>query len=257
MYDTRMSTESRHSEIVAALQREGQVGVAALAARLATSEVTIRRDLDQLAAAGVLRRIRGGATSLMMRGEERPFAMRGIEATVAKDRIGRSVAGLIRDGEAVVLDSGTTGLAAARALAPQRLTVMPLSLQAAVILAASPSISLLLPGGTVRFGEQSLVGPLAEAGLAGLRFDTAILTCCGFSPDVGVTAYDLQDAAVKRTAISAAARTILILDSSKFGRTAMAVVCPTTAIDIVITDTAAPDAAIRRLRELGTEVHLV
>jgi DeoR/GlpR family transcriptional regulator of sugar metabolism len=257
MYDSIMGMEDRYSEIVETLQRDGRVDVSHLAEAFGTSEVTVRRDLDHLAEAGVLRRVRGGAVSLMMRGEELPFAMRGVTASAAKDRIGSAVAGLVRDGEAVVLDSGTTGLAAARSLTGRRLTVMPLSLRAAVVLGDSPSINLLLPGGTVRFGEQTLVGPLAEASLAGLRFDTAILTCCGSSPEIGVTAYDLQDAAVKRAAIMAATRTILIMDSSKFSRTAMAVVCPVTALDIIVTDTGAPATTVATLRDAGIEVHCV
>lgn len=249
-----MDSADRRRDIVARLQREGRVAVADLAAELDASEVTIRRDLDVLADAGVLVRVRGGAISQLKRGEELPFSMRDVESTEAKSRIAQAAAALVRDGEAVVVDSGTTGLAVARALAGRRLTVMPLSLQAATVLSGEASISLMLPGGSARFGEGSLVGPLAEANLASLRFDTVVLTCCGLSAANGVTAHDLQDAAVKRAAVRAATRTVLVAESAKFARTALAVVCGLDQVDVLVTDADAPDDAVSAARGMGIEV---
>jgi DeoR/GlpR family transcriptional regulator of sugar metabolism len=246
----------RHEGIVERLRRDGRVEVADLAAEFRTSEVTVRRDLDLLAENGVLRRVRGGAISLLMRGEEVPFAMREVESAAAKKRIAAVAAGLLRDGEAVVVDSGTTGLAVARVLIGRRLTVMPLSLHAAAALSTSPSVNLLLPGGSARFREGSLVGPMTEASLAALRFDTVVLTCCGLSLDSGVTAHDVQDAAVKRAAMVSANRTVLVAEGAKFARTALAVVCPAGEVDVLVTDADAPEEAVAQLREAGVEVHL-
>lgn len=109
-----MDAPSRHADIVSRLRRDGRVDVARLAGDLDTSEVTVRRDLDLLAEAGVLQRVHGGAVSLLMRGDELPFAMREVESSETKARIGAAAAALLRDGEAVVVDSGTTGLAVAR-----------------------------------------------------------------------------------------------------------------------------------------------
>ena len=251
-----MDGRTRHARIVERLQGEGRVDVRDLAADLGTSEMTVRRDLDALAEAGALRRVRGGAVSLLMRGEELPFALRELESTGAKDRIAAAAADLVRDGEAVVVDSGTTGLAAARALAGRRLTAVPLSLPAATALAAGPGITLLLPGGTARHGEGSLVGPLTEASLSSLRFDTTLLTCCGASAAHGVTAHDVQDAAVKRAAIAAASRTVLLAEGAKFARTALALVCPVESVDVVVTDDTAPGPAVDALRAAGVEVVL-
>ena len=251
-----MRGQPRHQHILDQLRREGRVDVADLAVVLETSEVTIRRDLDLLAEQGTLRRIRGGAVSLMMRGEELPFAMREVESVVAKQRIAAVAAGLIRDGEAVVVDSGTSGLAVARALADRQLTVMPLSLHSAVVLSASSSVNLLLPGGATRFGEGSIVGPLAEASLAALRFDTVLLTCCGLSPEDGVTAHDLQDAAVKRAAVKSSRRIILLAEGAKFTRTALASVCPADQIDVLVTDETAPAGALAQFREAGVDVQV-
>jgi DeoR/GlpR family transcriptional regulator of sugar metabolism len=164
-------------------------------------------------------------------------------------------AGLVRDGEAVVVDSGTTGLAVAQALAGRRLTAMPLSLPAISALSGSAATTLLVPGGTARFGEGSLVGPATEAALRGLRFDTLFLTCCGFSAADGVTAHDVQDAAVKRAAVGAANRVVLLAEAAKLARTALVVVCAAAAVDVVITDRDAPESAVAPLTAAGIEVH--
>ena len=130
--------------LVEQLRQRGRVDVAAAAVEFGTAEMTIRRDLDALAQQGVARRVRGGAVSLLMRGEELPFAMREMSAAAAKQRIGTAAAGLIADGEAVGLDGGTTVLETARALRGRRLTVLPVSLHAAMALADSSSVRLLM-----------------------------------------------------------------------------------------------------------------
>ena len=251
-----MDANSRLSALVDLLQRDGRIDVAEMADQFGAAEMTIRRDLDRMVTMGMARRVRGGAISLLMRGEELPFAMRTLERKAAKERIAAAVAAVLRDGEAILLDSGTTAVEVGRALAGRRLTVMPMSLHAASILATSESIRLLMPGGETRPGEQSLTGPLALASITALRFDTAVLSCCGLA-DGRVTAHDLGDAAVKQAMAKAAARVILAADSGKFRQTAMAVVCEATAADMVITDSDAPADAIDALRAAGLEVRCV
>jgi len=249
-----MDALGRQAALVDLLQRDGRVEVSAAAERFGTAEMTVRRDLDVLVARGIARRVRGGAVSLLMRGEEMPFSMRAVDAADEKRRIGLATAELIQDGESVLLDSGTTALEVARALKGRRLTVMPLSLHAAMVLSGQDSVRLLMPGGETRPGELALVGPLALAGINAVRFDTAVLSCCGLA-DGQVTAHDLGDAAAKQAMLSAAARVILVADASKFGRTAMAAVCGTERIDVVITGTGAPGETISAMASRGVEVH--
>lgn len=249
-----MDAPTRHEVIVRRLRRDGRLDVTGLAGELHISEVTVRRDLDVLAEAGVLRRVHGGAVSLLMRGTEMPFAIREVESAEAKARIGVAAAALLRDGEAVVVDSGTTGLAVARALSGRRLTVTPLSLPVANALTSSASTTVLVPGGSVRHGEGSLVGALTEASLRALRFDTVVLTCCGLSLAAGVTAHDLQDAAVKRAAVESSNRVVLVAEGAKFARTALAVVCAYDRVDVVVTDASAPEPALSALRAAGVQV---
>jgi DeoR/GlpR family transcriptional regulator of sugar metabolism len=249
-----MGSKLRQKEILDALHRDGRVEVPELAERLGISAITIRRDLDQLAESGALRRVRGGAVTNSLRGEGLPFEVRAVDDAPLKARLARAAAALIADGEAVAVDGGTTGAAAALALANRSVTAMPFSVQGIAALVAGSGVTLLLPGGSVRRTEGSIVGPLAQQTLSGLRFDTTILTCCAAAPAVGVTAYDLDDAAIKRALLKASERTILIAEGAKFTRTAMAVVCRLDEVDVLVTDDSAPAEVLARLSEGGVHV---
>jgi DeoR/GlpR family transcriptional regulator of sugar metabolism len=252
-----MDAAARINQLVETLRRHGRVDVAAAAAEFGTAEMTVRRDLDVLVERGVARRVRGGAVNLMMRGEELPFAMREFDALGAKQRIASAVASLIADGEAVGLDSGTTVVEVARALAGRRLTAMPLSLHAAMALAGSASVRLMMAGGETRPGELAMVGPLALASIAAVRFDTVVLGCCGISADRHVMAHDLGDAAVKQALFAAAGRTILVADAAKFGRSALAVAGELSKFDIVVTEASAPGELLAAAAAAGTEIRRV
>jgi DeoR family transcriptional regulator, fructose operon transcriptional repressor len=253
-----MSNAERHGRIVRAVRDSGSATVQELAALTGASEMTVRRDLDALARQGVLERVRGGARSLLLRGAEPPFALREREAVDAKRRIAAAVAALVTDGESVLLDSGTTCLEVARLLRERPVTVMPLSLQAVRVLAEPPGpATLVVPGGQPRAAEGALAGPLTLASLAALRFDTAVLGCCGLTAADGLTAYDLDDAAVKKAALASARRAVLATDGTKLGRTAHAYVGPAALLHGVVTDTAAPAHELRALEAAGAAVTAV
>lgn len=249
-----MSLSERHQSIIDHVRNLGRVSVTELADALGTSEVTIRRDLEELAPLGVLRRVRGGAVSLLGQGDELPFPVREVQAGAAKERIAKVVGELVDDGEVVLLDSGTTGLAVARAIAGRPLTVLPLSLRAADVLADAPPTKVILPGGELRPVELTTTGPLAEVTVRALRFDTAVITCCGVSISAGLTAISLADAAIKAAAIDVATRVVLAADSTKFARTTMAVIAPLTKVDVLVTDDQLPDSTHAALTGLGIEV---
>jgi DeoR/GlpR family transcriptional regulator of sugar metabolism len=248
-----VSGNERLISLVNELQAVGRVDISAAAARLGTTQMTIRRDLAVLAQRGVARRVRGGAISLLARGDEIPYWMRELDSPEAKVRIGEAAARLLGDGEAVAIDSGTTALNCAVALFERRLTVLTVSLRAADVIADSPTINLILPGGEVRRDERTLVGPAAVAGITGLRLDAVILGACGLANGT-VTAYDLGDAAVKQALIDVSARVVVAAESSKLERTGIAVVCAAERVDVIVTDTEAPAAALEPWRQAGVEV---
>ncbi|HEY8371955.1 MAG TPA: DeoR/GlpR family DNA-binding transcription regulator [Pseudonocardiaceae bacterium] len=251
-----MEFSERVEMILQGLREQGRVTVTALARQSGCSEMTIRRDLAHLERDGLLRRVHGGAVSTLA-GEAIPFGTRSHQHLDAKRRIATAAAGLLDDGETLVLDSGTTTLELATLLADRPVTVLPLSLHAAWALAGGGRARLVLPGGDLRPGELTMVGPLAEQALDRLRVDTFVLSCCGITTADGVTAYDLAEAQVKRAALTAARRVIAVTDSSKFGRTAFGRVCPVDTVHTLVTDTDAPQDEITRLRDAGVEVHLV
>jgi DeoR/GlpR family transcriptional regulator of sugar metabolism len=257
MFYRCMASADRLRQITDAVREAGHIGVAELAGLTGASEMTTRRDLEILADQGVLERYRGGARSLLLRGDEPPFALRAREGLEAKRRIAAEVAGLIADGESVVLDSGTTCLEVARALEHRRLTVMPLSLHAANTLTRASQLTLLVPGGRPRPGELALTGPLTTASLAALRFDTAVIGCCGLNAANGLTAYDLDDAAVKRAAIASARRVIAVAEAAKLPRTALAFVTPASALHAVVTEETAPRDETDALAAAGVTVRKV
>ncbi|KAA8881977.1 DeoR/GlpR transcriptional regulator [Nocardia colli] len=252
-----MASTDRLKQITDAVREAGEIGVAELAERTGASEMTIRRDLETLAAQGVLERYRGGARTLLLRGDEPPFALRAGEGRETKRRIAIEVAALIADGESVVLDSGTTCLEVARVLEHRRLTVLPLSLHAVNALTGAPQLTLLVPGGTPRPGELALTGPLTLASLAALRFDTAILGCCGLNATDGLTAYDLDDAAIKRAAIASSRRVIAVTEAAKLSHTALAFVASAAALHAIVTDESATPDDTAALEAAGVPVRRV
>ncbi|WP_089106166.1 DeoR/GlpR family DNA-binding transcription regulator [Streptomyces hyaluromycini] len=253
-----MTNTDRHGLIAQALRESGSATVQDLAELTGASEMTIRRDLDTLAAQGVLERVRGGARTLLLRGEEPPFALRAREAVEAKRRIAAEVSSLITDGETVLLDSGTTCLEVARHLRQRPVTVMPLSLQAIHLFGETPGpATLMVPGGRPRAAEGALTGPLTLASLSALRFDTAVIGCCGVSAAEGLTAYDLDDAAVKKAGIASARRIIGAADGSKLGRTAYAYVGPSALLHTLVTDSTAPAEEVAAFEGTSTVVKTV
>ncbi len=251
-----MNKSERQAHILGSVQAAGRVRVIQLAETLAVSEMTVRRDLEEMESGGLLVRVHGGAASTTSRSFEPEFAVRSSQQVEAKQRIGRTAAGLVRDGETLILDAGTTSLHVAEALRSDlRLRVMALSLRIADILADQPNVTLMIPGGRVRPYERSFVA-LTLSTFENLVFDTAILTTGGIDVVHGITEYEYDDAETKRAALRSARRSIIVADSTKLGAVAFARVCPVDDIDVVVTDTAAPAARVAALRDAGVDVIL-
>ena len=235
-----MRTEERHRLIGELLRSREEVTVDELMAECGASGATIRRDLDVLAVHGVLRRVHGGAKSLVLRGENPGYGQRDLEEQDAKARIAAGVAGLLQDREHVWLDSGTTATGIARHLRQRELTLMPMSLPALNALTAEGQAghrpALLVPGGSLIPGELCFRGPLAEANIRSLRVDTAVVTPCAVNLKDGLLAHDLDDAAVKRAGLESAGRVIAACAGSKWNAAAVALVAALETVDVIVTD---------------------
>jgi DeoR/GlpR family transcriptional regulator of sugar metabolism len=249
-----MNADNRQQEMLHLLGEHGTLTISELATRYEVSDMTIRRDLNQLAAQGLLVRTRGGAAASSSGSFEPPFALRERTRTAAKAEIAAAATREVVEGQTVLLDGGTTGLAIADALAGRNLTVCTLNVRIAERLAADSSMRVMIPGGTIRPGEFSVVGPEAEAVLSRFRFDVYLMTASGVSVDAGVTEWNADDAAVKRAALTASRRTVLVADAGKFGAEAFVRVCPLSQVDMLVTDAGLAAADRKQVAATGTEL---
>jgi DeoR/GlpR family transcriptional regulator of sugar metabolism len=250
-----MTSRQRRSAIQAFLAERGEVGIADLAAELAVSEMTIRRDLETLESQGVARRVRGGAISTVSRGYEPPFAMRAVDAHAAKAAIAAAAADYIDYGETAILDVGSTTLELARCLRGRGgLTIVTPSMHAAFELANEPNMRVILTGGIVRAGELSLIGDLAERTFAELNCDVLFLGVGGIHPEKGLTEYNLDDTRVKRAALRTASRCVVLADAGKLDRVCLATIASLEEIDVLITDAGQEHHVVEAAREAGVEV---
>jgi DeoR/GlpR family transcriptional regulator of sugar metabolism len=249
-----MNIAERHQLLLNILAEHHRASVSDLARAVGSSEMTIRRDLEILEARGALRRVYGGAVNALLSGVEPPFAVRVLQDATTKDRLAKAVMELLDDGETVTLDTGTTTVAIARAMKDRLLTVTPLSLHAAFELSTHKGIQLLMPGGQIREGELSAYGEMATRTFQDLRYDTFILGSCGVDATAGATAHNLDDVQVKRAAVRAARRVVVVATAEKLGRTTFGRICPIEDIGLVVTDASPDAAAVQELRAEGVEI---
>jgi DeoR/GlpR family transcriptional regulator of sugar metabolism len=251
--------EERRREIVAGLKRDGRCLVADLARHLEVSEVTIRQDLDVLEKEGVLRRTHGGAILSVKIGLERPFQIEESSHTAEKERIAAAAVDLVSTGDTVILDVGTTVTAAARQLVEQkkRPTVFTNGLNIAAILEADDDITTIVTGGTLRPKQHSLVNPLAEFILRRIHADLAFLGVSGIEAEHGVTNVNVAEAEMKALFVRAARRRVVLADSSKIGKVALAKFADLEDIDLLITDVGASGEDVAAIRQKGLEVKQV
>lgn len=240
----------RRQEILRAVQ-SGSTHVSELAQSFGVSEMTVRRDLRELAAEGKLERVRGGA---MNASGERPIEETVVERFEAKNRIGAAAAALVRDGQTVMIDIGGTTLQAAHHLHGRRITVVTSSLAVYEELLPDHGIELLLPGGVVRRNYRSLVGVLAEDSLRQLKADVLFLGTSGVDEQLAVWDSTMVEVPIKRAMIEAAERVVLLADADKFAMRGVVRVCEAGAIDHIVTDGDIPAAARAAIDEAGIEV---
>jgi DeoR family transcriptional regulator, aga operon transcriptional repressor len=252
-----MLIEERRQHVLATILREGRALVSELSDSLGISRITIRKDLDHLEARGLIQRTHGGAlTSQRGTSLDRSIQEKQQVHLAEKQRIAIAAAKLVQDGQCVLLDSGTTTTAVARALRDlKRLTIITNALNIASELAGT-DFDVILIGGTLRKNSSSLVGPLAEDTLREMHADILFLGVDGFDSTVGITTPNLLEARVNRAMMQASRKIVAVCGSSKFSHRSLAHIAPPTAIHTVITDTNIETADAEALRALGVELIL-
>lgn len=247
----------RHARIVEIVRSAQIVSTEDLVRELDVSGETVRRDLLTLEGRGLLTRVHGGAVTIEPMGSEPSFEHRTQHGTAAKTRIGEAAATLVRDGQTIMLDVGTTALAVATALpADLTATVVTNSLVVAAELAGRPGLELLVSGGRVRAGDLALSGPPTAALFAKLHPDIAFLGSGGLHPEAGLTDFYLDEVHVRQTVLRNARRSYALVDAEKFGRIATYEVTDLHALTGVIVDRKPEGSLMQALTELGTEIHL-
>jgi DeoR family fructose operon transcriptional repressor len=250
----------RKADLATYVAEMGQVTVARLAERFNVSADTIRRDLDQLDADGVLIRTHGGAVSLSA--SPRPDAGVDVRAriqTSAKDTIGALAASLIPDGSSLLINAGTTTLALTRHLHDHRdLTIITNSLTIPTEIAPRIFRDLYVFGGMVRLSAQATVGPVAfpltTPGEIDIRCDFALIAVGAVSHDRGFTTSNPGEAAMMREMMARAEVVIVLADSTKFGRRLFAQVAELGRADRLVTDALPPEDLSAALHSAGVEV---
>lgn len=252
--------EERRREIIAALHRDGRVLVKDLSRHFRTSQITIRKDLEYLESQGAIQRTHGGALSVQAGALLDP-SLREKEKLHSKQKtqIALASAHLVEEGQSVLLDSGTTTMAIARALKNKkmlRLTVITNAVNIAAELAGT-HIEVILTAGTLRKNSFSLVGPLAERTLRQLSADILFLGVDGFDTKAGLFTPNLLESEVNRTMVEISRRTVAVCDSSKFGRRSLCNIMPLMNVHEVITDKQILKSDLRALKDAGIKVTLV
>ena len=251
--------DERRGLIVDLVRQQRRATVAELAERFQTSLVTIRADLAALAAEGSLVRTRGGALPAR-EGEEVPLDVKQSLHQDEKQRIAVAAAGLIRDGETILLDSGTTTYAIARQIRelPLRgINVITNALNIATVLAPVPHVNLIMPGGQLREQSFSLSGPIAVNSLGTLHADRLFLGVDSLDPEIGLMTPYLQEAQFNAQMIRISRQVVAVADSSKLMRRNLSVIASVDQVHLLITDKAANPDIVEELRRRGVEVRLV
>ncbi len=253
-----MLIAERRQHLLALVQREGRVLTGDVAAQLGISRITIRKDLEFLQDQGLLRRTHGGALALPMKGwSDLTLSDREKMHVPEKQRIAAAAVQYVSDGQSLILDSGSTTHAVARALRHlARLTVITNGVKIAAEL-SSTDFEVILTGGALHRNSFSLVGPLAEEVLRSMRADVLFLGADGLDVEMGVSACDVLESRVGRAMVDAAKTVIVVVDSSKFGKQSLASVLPLSEIDLVITDIDLDRHYLEVLRSGGLTVNLV
>lgn len=253
-----MLTEERRQKLQNILAQKNRIVVKEVAAILNTSEVTIRKDLEVLEKRGILSRVHGGAIARNNSVQDLALTEKEHLHPHEKLRIALKAAEFVEPGDVIILDSGSTTTQIARQikLAKENLKVITNAINIANVLAASKH-EVILTGGFLREKSFSLVGPFAESTLENLHADKFFMGVDGIHFDYGLMTPNLMEGRVNQLMMKVSRETILVADSSKFGKRSVSVIARIEKVDKIITDKNLSKEDYAKLQSLGVEVFLV
>ena len=254
------SAKERRALILRQLEHKEEVLVTELSRETGISEVTIRKDLTILQARNLLVRTRGGAMRKPIdnQNEDVAISKKQMFNFKEKERIGEEAAKMIKDGDFIMLDSGTTTLEVARHLHKfNNLHIITNAMNIATELMEYKRFDVMLLGGHVRVNSHSTVGPLAISTLRNFSGYKLFLGVDSFNIENGVSAASLEEALLNQIMIQQAAKVIAVFDSSKFNKRSYVHIADASDLHCIITDTAIPTGISSKLRSLGIEVRAV
>ncbi len=244
----------RRNLILEKLQEEKRVVVGELSQLYGVSEETIRRDLDKLDKDGLAVKSYGGAVINESTSIDLPFNIRKKRNVGGKQKIAELVAGLINDGEHIILDASTTAVFIAKAIKQKsNLTVITNSIEIIIELSDVSDWNIISSGGSLKEGYLALVGPHAIEGLSSYNVEKAIMSCKGIDIEKGITDGNEQFSQAKQTMQRSAKQSIFAIDSSKFEEVAFSKICDVNQADIIVTDEKPDDHWLGFFDNLGVK----
>jgi len=250
-----MTLAERHNTILELLKQRGSILVSDLAEILKVSSVTIRKDLTLLEEKKMLYRTHGSAILINPYINDRNVSEKEKLNPEEKQAIGKAAASLIIPDDSIIIASGTTMFFLAREIRPSdHLTVITSSINVTSILARQHNIDIIQLGGLVRNSSVSVVSEYAVKMLENFSCSKLFIGVDGIDPNYGLTTTNLLEASLNRAMIQAAQKTIVLTDSSKFGRRGFGKICGLEAIDQIITDDKVSPLIVKDLEERGIEI---
>lgn len=248
----------RHQYILHRIQAEGSVDVQILCKELDVSSVTIRKDLKLLEDKKLLFRTHGGATLNNPYTVDRPVNEKEPLQSSEKLRIAAAAAVLVKDNDSIIIASGTTVLALARAIKPEgKLTVITSALNVALELIRHDNIDVIQLGGLLRKSSASVTGPYSDNILSNVFCSKLFLGVDGIDLEFGLTTTNAFEAQLNKQMMDASQKVIVLADSTKFGKRGFGKICGIEEIDHVITDSGISPQTLQQLESLGIEVSIV
>lgn len=248
-----MLTAERRQHILATLRRDGKVLASELSGALGVSEDTIRRDLRELSDAGLLQRVHGGA--LPRSPADASYIARQSQAPSAKAAIAQAAVQLLRPGQVILLDGGTTTLQVAQQLPIDlRATIVTNSPPIAVALAEHPEVEVIVIGGRLYKHSHVTIGAATIEALGAIHADICLLGVCSLHPEIGISVPQFEEAHVKRAMIAGAAEVVALASAEKLGTAAPYIVGPLSDLTHLVTERAVSDDLLAPYRAQGITV---